>query len=252
MTFIQQNIIVVLGDLGAGSNFVKNVLLLSPEVDFPQNTLLSRLEFIIETVYPDMLQNCASEWITHEYKLRKWQQWYGVDIADEYRDINTPQVKKVSETSKIVFLCHNPNIVEQLKRHYPDIVVVSLYAATEQAVAWQLSQYISKLGIDRMHNFSFEHDTNTQKQQYIQQHGLEQYQKFNALNAYEIMLARKDNYNRDDYITICIEDLQTNSWIPKVAKQVGITIDMQQAYILTQRWKELNPPFIQYWKNNHT
>ena len=141
MTLNQQNVIVVLGDLGAGSNFVKNVLLLSPQVDFPYNPTQSRLDFITASVYPHSLRTNTAQWITHEYKLRKWEFWYGVDIADNYSDIDTPKVRKVTQTNKIVFLCHDPAIVEQLRKQYPGIVVVSLHAATEQGVAWQLSQF---------------------------------------------------------------------------------------------------------------
>lgn len=246
--FNQQNVIVVLGDLGAGANFVKNMLLLSPDVDFPHSP---RLEFIKAAAYPNSLKNDSTHWITHEYKLRKWQFWYGVDIADNYSDINTPQVQQVTQTRKIVFLCHDPAIVRQIKKQYPKIVVVSLHAATENGVAWQLSQFISKLGIDRMHNFSFESNVDSQKQAYIQQHGLEQYQKFNALNAFEIMRDRKDNFNHADYITIRIEDLQTDTWIPNLIGKLGISIDLSDAFDLAKTWRKLNPPFKQYWEILH-
>ena len=244
----QQNVIIVLGDLGAGSNFVKNVLLLSPDLDFPWNTTKSRLDFIISTVYPQSLKITPSRWISHEYKLRSWDYYYKVDISDIYSDINTQQVCEISQTRKIVFLCHDPAIVEKLKTKYPDISVVSLHADTKAGVAWQLSQYLSKIGIDRMHNFSFEQNAEQQKQDYIQQYGLEEYQKFNALNAFEIMYNRKNNYRHNDYITICIEHLQTNSWIQDVVNQLGININLSQAYDLAKIWRDLNPPYKQYWE----
>lgn len=245
---VQKNIIIVLGDLGAGTNFVKNILLLSPQVDFPWNADCSRLEFIQQSVYPNVLKTTTDSWVNFEYKLRSWQQFYGADIADNYQDINTEQVRQISQHSKIVFMCHWPDIVIKLKTKYPDIKIVSLWAEDRQDIEWQVSQYISKVGPARLQNFSFESNVAEQKQNYIQNFGQENYIQFNALNMLEILEHRKNDYYSADYITIKISQLQSTQWIKPVVDRLGLSVDLTQAGKLSDTWRNLNPPHIEYWK----
>jgi len=246
-TLNQQNIIVVLGDLGAGSNFVKNVLLLSDEVDFPWRSQ-DRLDFIQKNVYPESLQKKYNDWIKFEYRLRAWKKYYNVDIADKFSDICTQEVCNLTQTKKIVFLSHWPDIVNQLKEMYSKINVVSLHAKTQKEIDWQVSQYISKIGINSLQNFTFSENIEQQKQKYIAEHGIKSYQQLNALNMREILYSRKDTYQSKNYINVDIAQLQNDSWITDVAKQLNINIDLTQAKKLSKIWKRLNPPYIEYWK----
>lgn len=243
----QKNIIIVLGDLGAGINFVKNTLLLSPDVDFAWQTIQSRVNFIVSSVYPSNLKEKPNNWIKHEYQLRSWKKIYGVDIADSYNDIDTESVRQVSQNKKIVFICHWPDIVNKIKKLYPDINIISLYAATDEELEWQVSQYISKIGIQSLHNFSFEGNIQQQKEKYIFEHGIDAYQKFNALNMLEILKGRKNEFNRKDYKVLNIRALQSDSWVEDIAQHLNITIDAEQAHKLSTVWRELNPSHIKYW-----
>ena len=243
------NIIIVLGDLGSGANFVKNTLLLSPDVDFPWNSLANRLKFITSTVYPAHLKTTPSQWIKYEYQLRSWKTFYGADIADDYYNIDTEQIQEITKNKKIVFLCHWPHIVQKLKQQYPEITVVSLHAQTQQEVEWQASQYISKIGIENLQNFSFNDNVESQKKEFMTSHGNEQYYKFNALNMFEILQQRKDSYASVDYITIRIADLQSNNWIVPVITKLGIELDLEQANKLFTTWQNLCPAPRLYWED---
>lgn len=243
------NIIIVLGDLGAGANFVKNTLLLSPDVDFPWHSSADRLKYIISKVYPAHLKTTPSQWIKHEYQLRNCKTFYGADIADDYHSIDTAQIREITQNKKIVFLCHWPHIVQKLKQQYPKITVVSLHAQTQQEVEWQVSQYISKIGIENLQNFSFNDNIEAQKKEFINSHGNKQYYKFNAMNMFEILQQRKDTYANIDYITIRIADLQSNSWIVPVITKLGIELDLEQANKLFVTWQNLCPAPKKYWED---
>jgi hypothetical protein len=245
----EENIIVVLGDLGAGINFVKNVLLLSPEADFPFKLDGTKLDFLKSTAYPSILSEQPNQWIKNEYKLRYWKRVYGTDIADFFDDLNTPKVAEVTQTKKIVFICHWPEIANTLKTMYPGIKIVALHAKDADEVTWQVSMYIEKLGIDCMHNFSFSGDVEQQRRDYITEHGETAYQKFNALNMYEIMLERKDTYYNPAYHIVNIGQLQTDAWIPELTEKLGLEVDLAQAQDLAAKWRSMNPNKTKQWSN---
>jgi hypothetical protein len=248
MDLIEKNIIIVLGDLGSGVNFVKNVILLSPEVDFPFLINDTRLNFLTKTAYPSILQQCPTQWLNQEYILRSWKKHYDTDISDNFDDLNTAKVRAVTQTKKIVFICHWPHVADQLKSMYPGINIVSLYASTPGEVEWQVSMYIEKLGVEKMHNFSFDNHVEQQKQNYISQHGKQAYQKFNALNSYEIILRRKDSYKNSAYQTVNISQLQSDEWIIPLAEKLNLTVDLTQAKELAATWRSCNPTQTKQWE----
>lgn len=248
----EENVIIVLGDLGAGANFVKNILLLSSDIDFPiPSRQRSRIETIKTLVYPDCLKFNPSNWIRYEYFLRTWKQHYGVDISDNYNDINTAQVQNITQKQKVVFLSHWPEIVKKIKTKYPKIKVVSVCATTDEEVSWQVSQYISKIGFEKLQNFSFQNNIEEQKLSYISKYGNNEYLRLNALNMLEILTERKSTYVDNNYITIKISQLQEDHWIVELANKLNIKLDLSQAFSLANTWRNLNPKFIRYWDKDY-
>ena len=240
MPMNEKNIIIIIGDLGAGSNLLKNILLLSDEVDFP-NSKKDKLQDIIQTVYPAALKENLNNWLYYEYKLRNWVQWYGVDITNEYADIKTEKVLARSKNKKIVFLTHWPEIAHKLKQQYLGIKLVSLYPTTDFELLWQIKSYIDKKSIDTLQNFSF-NDPDNQKQQYIETHTLNNYYKFNVLNMFEIMKSRSHEYRdigefRLDILKLIDID---SSWIDALSDYLGITINLDKATELLEHWKQLH------------
>jgi len=238
MKLVEENIIIVVGGLGAGANFVKNTLLLSPAVDFP-GVVGTRLEYICSLVYPLMLKDNLNKWISQEYRLRRWLQHYGTDIADSYRDINTPQVIATSQHSKIVFLSHWPDTALKLKGLYPGIKLVSLYPENDTELRWQINAYIDKLGIERLQNFTFLNDIEQQKNNYINEHGADSYYKLNVLNMFEILKDQINDYKNLPGYNLSIGRLQRDDWAAELSKWLNVDIDLYQATSLFKTWHGL-------------
>ena len=236
----QQNIIIVVGDLGAGANLIKNTLFLSPDVDFPM-PVDERLNYIKNNIYPSLLKNNLSEWITYEYKLRTWQQWYNVDVSDYFSDISTAKVIVKSQNYKIVFITHWPDIANKLKTKYPGIKLVITSSNNKEQLQWQVDTYISKIGIDNLQNFSFPTDIEKNKQQYIDQHGIDAYHKFNILNMTEILERRIIEYKNLPGHHISVGDLGSGNWIVALQNYLNITLNIESCQDLIETWKKLHP-----------
>lgn len=242
-TLNQDNIILVVGDLGSGVNFIKNVLLLGNNTDWPAAKGIDRMQYFFNEIYPLELKDHLTHWGKHEYKLRNFKSKYGVDTCDTYNDINTPQVIDASNTSKIIFFTHWVDIANKLKTLYPAIKIVSVSAHTEFEVLWQIKTYIDKFGIDRLHNFSFELNIADEKEQFISNYGLEEYYKFNVLNMFEILKQRAPEYNIGYNIPIAsLLEESISSITAKLVEHTGSLIDIDRANMLHTRWKNLHHP----------
>jgi hypothetical protein len=251
MNLVEQNIIVVVGDLGSGINFVKNTILLSPEVDFP-NVSGSRLSTICNLVYPSALKHQKDHWVNYEYRLRFWKKYYGVDIVDLYQDINTPQVISATQNSRVVFISHWPEIALKLKKIYPDIKIVSLYAHEDTEIHWQIKTYIEKVGISRLQNFTFLNDIEQQKNNYINTHGVNEYYRLNVSNMFEIFKERAIHYQTLPGFNLSIARLQHNDWATDLARWLGINIDSAQTTTLFETWNNLHNHYLQNnWLTNN-
>jgi hypothetical protein len=239
----QENIVIIIGDLGAGSNVVKNILLLNKEFDWPNVQVLDRLSFIKESIYPVNLASKLDEWLQFEYKFRKFNDYYGVDISDSYGDINTQLIVQKSQNKKIALLCHWPEFATNLKNKYPLIKLVSLYPESKFDLLWQIKTYIDKVSIEKLQNFSFVDNVEAQRKQYMDKFGEEEYYKFNVLNMIEILNRRKESYKNIDGHAIKINSLLSDSsWISKVGKFLNIELDETESIDLLNHWRNLHKP----------
>ena len=239
----QENIIIVIGDLGAGTNLVKNILLLNEEVDWPNVPTDNRLNFLKETAYPLHLKDNLTTWTSFEYKFRNFKGCYGVDVSDNYADLNTQLVAEKSQNNKIIFVCHWPEYAVRLKNIYPSIKLVSLYPETNFELLWQIKTYIDKVSIEKLQNFSFGENIESQKAQYINTFGEDEYYKFNVLNMIEILNKRKDLYKNIDGYAIQINSLLAeDAWIDDIGKFLNIKINKSNSLDLLNRWRSLHRP----------
>ena len=251
MKLREENVIVIVGDLGAGANFVKNTILLSPSVDFP-GLVGNRVDYISKLAYPNVLKQDRTKWTSFEYTLRFWKQHYGVDIADEYSNINTSKLVNVTQTSKVVLLCHWPDTAMKLKKSYPNIKLVSLFPNNDAELQWQIETYISKIGIHRLQNFTFLNDIEQQKNNYINTHGTDAYFKLNVLNMFEIMKLRAKDYRDLPGYNLSIGTLQHNNWVEELANWLNIDIDLEQSNRLFDVWHSLHTNATQHhWLENN-
>ena len=238
------NIILLVGDLGAGTNMVKNILLLSEDVDWPANPVIDRLAFIKQNIYPDSLKNNMQLWLKCEYRLRNFNHYYGVDICDEFHNIVTDLTVKKSQLKKIVFLTHWPDIATRLKKQHKNIKIISLYAASEFDICWQIKAYIDKKGINDLHNFSFEQNQDENKIHYIKTHGLTAYYKFNVQNMFDILSQRTNQYKNLPAYVLPIGSLMSSNtyWINEIIKYLTINLNIAQATELLNTWQMLHSP----------
>lgn len=241
MKLNESNIVIVVGDLGSGVNLVKNILLTSPDVDWPYLES-DRFNFLVKTSYPESLKSDMSQWVILESKVRLWGQLYGADIADEYQDINTSTIIARSQTHRLVFISHWCNIALELKKQYPGIKIISLYPENFSELLWQVKTYIDKRGIDKIGNFSFADNIEQSKKNYIEQHGIDTYYKFNISNMVGIFNDRASQYKTLSNYTISIGELASPTWVQRIAQQLNIKIDQLQATKLIDIWKNLHEP----------
>lgn len=239
----ESNITIVVGDLGSGVNFVKNILLLSDNTDWPLPSKVNRVDYFFKEIYPDKLKINLTTWTKQEYKLRKFDSRYGVSITDSYADISTEKVANISNKTKIIFFTHWPKVAEKLKTQYPDIKLVSVSAHTDFELIWQIKTYIDKIGIEKLQNFSFDSDAGTKKEQYILEHGLDEYYKFNVLNMFDILKDRAPKYQIGYNIPIAkLLSESLDSVVSDLREYTGVNIDYGQAKTVHNRWKSLHNP----------
>jgi hypothetical protein len=240
---IEKNIIILVGDLGSGVNFLKNLFLLSDQSHWPAQQTSSRLDYLLDNIYPAQLKDNLSNWMRHEYKLRTWSRNYGADISDCYADISTALINDISQTNKICFISHWPNIVKKLKIQYSDICCVGLYPQTKFGLLWQIKTYIDKVGIENLQNFSFNDNIEENKQQHIAEYGIDHYYKTNVSNMVEIMGNRVVDYKEISNCSVCIEDLigdDISDIIANINKLTECNIDLKLAQRLHNAWKSLH------------
>jgi len=237
----QENIIIVIGDLGAGANIVKNILLLNEMVDWPGVATTNRLDVIKQTIYPVELANNLNKWMNFERVFRNFNKNYGVDISDNDGDIGTQLVVEKSQNKKIVFLCHWPEIALDLKNKYNSIKLVSLYPETDFELLWQIKTYIDKISIEKLQNFSFDNNIELEKQRYIDQFGIEDYYKYNVLNMIEILNDRTNSYKHINGHAIKINSLLTNDdWIDEIENFLNIKLNKSESVDLLNHWRSLH------------
>lgn len=238
---------LVAGDIGAASNLVRNVMLLSKDIDWPLAT--PRLETVLAQ-YPGKLTQNKTEWMHIEVRLRFFQQFYGFDMSQE---LNWNNYKMhVKDTAKpAVFLNHS--FVWELDNFFkfseqmPSIVVMP---TTDFGIEWQVRAYCEKKGVEIMHNFTFPDNIEEQKASYINKHGSEAWYKENIVNMKAIIKERRDHTVKtvDSKMLLPLEwlingtDLLT---VERLHERFNIDIDFEQASQVLDTWRNLHWPVEQ-------
>lgn len=238
---------LVAGDVGAASNLVRNIMLLSEDVDWPLKT--SRFETIINQ-YPRRLKTNMQEWIDVEAKLGFFKRFYDVDPS---HDLNWNDYKKyIKPTNKpAVFVNHSfvweLDNFKTFAKHMPSLIVMP---TTDLGLEWQIRAYCEKKGVEIMHNFTFPNDVEKQKAQYIQDHGIEAWCRENIANMKTIIKDRRDHVINtvDNDIILPLEWLIGShglSAVDKIREYFDIDIDVDQATEVLTMWNSLHWPVEQ-------
>lgn len=243
------NIILAVGDSGSAVNFIRNLITLSDKVHWPHEHL-PRLDFIINTVYTNELKNNLSGWMGREYKLRNWDEVYGIDVSHEpTTSILTPKVQECLKTQHVAFMVHWVHYARKILNDTASPTVV-IRPRSEFGLVWQIRAFVEKCGIDHVPNYTFTgSDIDKQKNCYIKQHGLDAYRKENVLNMQEIIQGRINEYSllgESHGITLDLEDLFTVDTFINMVKELNsylsIDIDLDQALQLRTAWWDLHWP----------
>ena len=154
---MQDKNLILIGDLGVGTNLVKNIFFLdskyTPLFDFNR-------------VYEIYKSKNFDNWIKNEYTTRKWKEH---DISDVVP--STLQLPKTPCTIYINHSCfHTPSDLDILLEQDSNLIV--LIPESDLAFDWQIRAYIEKVG--NVHNFGGETP------------------EMNLVNMYEIMYERKN------------------------------------------------------------
>jgi hypothetical protein len=231
--------IVIVADLGAAGNLVKNILLLSEEIHWPMPA--DRYDTIIAQ-YPTTLK--FSDWLETEYQLRFWNKYYGVDISD---DINIDKFNQRHRCDKsVVYLNHSAFYQKnELNSIEKDIEILYVAPVTEFGLLWQIRSYCEKKTVEKLHNFTFDSDIVRQKQIYCNEYGEESYYRLNVQNFKSIVNQRQQEFGKPD---ITLEQLLLNfteDTVLTLSKRFNITIDINKAKTVIQLWRNLHWPLNQ-------
>jgi hypothetical protein len=241
--------IVVVADLGAAGNLVRNLLLLSEQTDWPLST--NRFVAIANQYKPN---NNLSQWLTTEYQLRFWNKHYGVDISN---DINLSTfVKRNLASNPVVYLNHSAfyqhTEYQQLKE-FANIVYVA--PTTEFGLKWQIRSYCEKKTVELLHNFTFDSDINNQRTQYCHEHGVDAYHRLNIKNFTEIVKQRQQDLGKPDVPLELLLFGNIEQVVDILFTRLNIVVDLALAKQILTKWQECHWPLAEtdnwkYYDNN--
>ena len=231
--------IVIVADLGAAGNLVRNLILLSDQVDWP---LLTNRHATILSQYPTTLE--LENWLPVESKLRFWNKYYGVDISD---NLDVDKFSRRQQRAKpVVYLNHSAFYQPTEFRSVADIAT-TMYVAptTEFGLHWQIRSYCEKKTVKKLHNFTFETNVDNQIKQYCETHGVEAWEKLNVKNFQCIVEQRQKEFGVPD---LCLEMLLSEpvqNIVDAIANKLNIAIDVESAEQVVERWRSLHWPLEQ-------
>ena len=241
--------ILIVADLGAAGNLVKNIILLG-NVDWPLP--VNPYDRLTKQYSPDItFQN----WLKTEQQLQFWKKYYGIDLSN-YLDYE--QYVKCGPAKKpIVWLNHSAFWqLDEFDKFCSECDTIYVFPKTPFGLEWQVRSYCEKKTVEKMHNFSF---ANKQEyNEYMQTHTLDQYYENNILNMKEIIDHRQKNFSKHlnlDTIKIALEDLIFGNSLTIISQlnKINLEIDLTQAAQLITAWRNLHWPVedTQNWAYTH-
>lgn len=225
-----------MADLGAAGNLVRNLLLLSNQVDWPLPT--NRLDTILQQYLPN---TDLSQWLNIEYRLRFWDRFYNVDLSDNI-DLEKFQKRKIT-SDPVIYLNHSA-FYQPTEYHQLASQVSTLYVApqTDFGLRWQIRSYCEKKTVEKLHNFSFENNIDEQRSQYCATHGVESYYKLNIKNFAEIVKHRQANFGIPDISLELLLSGPAEEIIDCFYTCLSIRIDVNQAKQVLEKWRQCHWP----------
>lgn len=233
------NDIVIVADLGAAGNLIRNLTLLSEQVDWPLTA--DRVATIFNQYNPD---NNLNQWLPTEYRLRFWNKYYNVDISDDIDLLKFSQRRIAAKP--VVYLNHSAfyqsDRYQQLKN-----MVKTLYVApvTDFGLKWQIRSYCEKKTVEQLHNFTFDTDVEAQRNNYCRIHGVDTYYRLNIKNFTEIVNSRQTKFGSPDLPLESLLFGDTAQVVDILLKKLDISVDKELANQILIKWQQCHWPLEQ-------
>lgn len=237
--------LLLVGDLGVGTNFVKNICFTDLSYTAPFN-----LRYL-ESIYKSNIADLSKFWLVREYNTRKWQTKWQCDLSD---NINLDTVEKFLTIPKTIFINHSSFYStcdrEMLLKLSNLAHVVLLIPNSLQGLQWQVRAYVTKKGIENLHDFTFLEEKEKHKKAFIELHGKDAYNKINVLNMFEICQKRLDDmkqfFELNGLSILYTEDLYKNcfdNFVQNLQLLAPINLNIDKAQLLYENWLSMHWPF---------
>lgn len=228
--------IVVVADLGAAGNLVRNLLLLSSQTDWP--LLSNRFDTILNQYRPTVkLEN----WLPVEYQLRFWDKYYGLDLSDNI-DIEQFNARKTKNTP-VVYLNHSAFYqLAEYQQLVPDVNTLYISPVTDFGLSWQVRSYCEKKTVKKLHNFTFDNNAEQHIFDFCNTFGEESYYRLNVTNFKNILKERQREFGVPD---ITLEQLlfdPAEQIVSILLSKLNININVKQADRIIAAWRSLHWP----------
>jgi hypothetical protein len=239
--------IVISAQMGAASNLIKNLVLLSPDVYWP--TDVPRMELVMAQ-YNKNLKIDKTNWIDAELRLNNQLAHNCFLMEVDY--FKNQQLLTFPKPG--VFINHSlfwdlpANLIEQQK--YIQVIFVS--PRTQFGLEWQMRAIYEKKCLIKndteFHDFCFAPEEKDKKvQQYIDQFGTEEYLRYNIWNARQILLDQQHiifNYATTNKLPVLyLEDLLLGSdqLLHKNLQDIfNINLPLNQVTTVLSTWRQLH------------
>lgn len=237
-----KNLFVFHGDLGAGKNILKNIILLNKDVHFPVVATDNRAEWLIKNIYKP---ESKIDWFKYEYALKDYQK-YGIEMI--LGDANVDQILFLPPP--LQFLLKSQNYAMDLFNKYraaeivnlPYVKFLAVYPTTEQGLRWQVRAYAEKKTPEQMHNFTYMDYSQIEKHK--NEYGVNSWIKVNLYNFYKDAENYVSQIKETPWPMVPLEWLLDSSQWSALLKFLqdyfGVTINFEQAFNVLQVWTDLH------------
>ena len=228
---------LIIADLGAAGNLVRNLLLLG-NTDWPYET--NRLARVLKQ-YPAGLE--LKNWLQQEYQLRSWTTNYGLDLSD---NLDSDKFCQLPATNlPRVWLNHSAFWqAEQLTWFAEHCNIVFVAPTTLAGLEWQIRSYVCKKTVPLLHDFCFMENRDQQRQQYIETYGKKTYYALNITNMKHIINQRQQLFLRklsDKCITLELLVSGSSEKIhTEIKKITNLNISTEKINQVVTAWRKLH------------
>jgi len=228
--------ILIIADLGAAGNLIKNLLWLSSEVDWPipkdkKTTILN--QYTADTSF--------AQWLHKESQLRVWKHYYGIDLSYDldYTTFNKHFIKK---DLPVVFLNHSAFYqLNKVNEFNDNFTTLYIRPATNFGLEWQVRSYCEKKSVEQLHNFSFNNSPDQERDEFIRINGPGAYYRVNVGNMREIIRDRQNYLDKIIQNKIDLETILSGS-TDEIANALPVTVDKALIVEVISAWRSLHWP----------